>query len=395
MTSRRLNRLDGRLLRLQRPSRPWAISVAAHTDTAVRRSEVVGAVEGLAMADPSWTARLTGDDPGRLCWEADRGAVVGVEPGNGVVGLDRPFELRRESPIRVSVDRTPAGGVIHLAVNHAFSDGRGALLLLRNLMAALGGHESAPVSAVTDEDLSGLSPGGIMTRARVVAAITRHAVRRVAGLGIDERDPTVMATEIVDTVGLGDWRSTHPGLSINDICVTAIHRALRDRAEGPRTVAVGIPIDLRRRVGTSASVGNAVLNATTVSGGEAEQDPGREAAGHSAAIRAQSTNEWLGAQLAVFTRFSKPGERPPKEPRLSLGWPETAVCSNLGRVEDDPAWTGVNHIEFAPPAHRIPSVGIATLGSTMTIVVRLRGPEDLACSIAADVVSHLERRGHS
>ena len=198
MTARRLNRLDARLLYLQRQSRPWAVSVAAHTDDPVRRSDVVDAIERLAEVDPAWTARLTGDDPKRLRWDADQRAIADVEGGSGIAGLDRPFELRREAPIRVSVNRVPEGGVVHLAVNHAFSDGRGAILLLRNLMAALVGHEHAPVSAVTDQDLCLLPSGGIWTRARVVAAISRHAMRRVAGLGMSDLAPTVMADEVID-----------------------------------------------------------------------------------------------------------------------------------------------------------------------------------------------------
>jgi NRPS condensation-like uncharacterized protein len=359
----------------------------------IRRSDVVEAIESMATTDLAWNARLTGDDPSRLGWAVDPDEMVTVGPGAGITSLDRPFELRAEPPIRVSVDRVPDGGVLHLAVNHAFSDGRGALLLLRNLVATLGGHESQPLSAVTDEDLSKLPPGGVLARAGVVAATSRHAIRRVDGLGLDDRDPTVMAVEVLDIAELEGWRSTHPELSVNDICVTAVHRGLRDRTERPGSIAVGVPIDLRRRVGRAASVGNAVLNAVTVS--RADHDPGREAADHAAAIRAQSTVEWLGAQLAVFTRFSKPGERPPREPRFSPEWPVTAVCSNLGRVDDDHVWSGVGRLDFAPPAHRIPAVGIVSLSSTITLTVCLRGPDELARSLATGIVSHLRHPDHS
>lgn len=372
MTSRSLNRLDARLLRLQRHSRPWAIAVTAGMTDTFPQSAVVAAVSRVAGGDPGWTARLVGDDPQRLEWLSDGGRLPTVHAGPVQDLLDRRFELRNEGPLRISMEDRGDGSAVGLAVNHAFADGRGAVLLLRNLVAALAGQPSSPAPAVRDDELDLLPRRGVRQRARVAAALLRQSVRRVASLDIDELKSTSMASATLDMTAIVALRSTDPSLSVNDVLVAGVHRALRSTVSGARPVAVAVPVDLRRHIGGADSLGNAVLSAMTISADDEVPGLSAESSRHGAVIRDQTTAAWLGAQLAVSTTLTRPGESPANTRFRRPGWPQTAVCSNLGVIEDHPGWAGVRRIEFAPPAHEIATVGVATMGSMPTITVRMR-----------------------
>ena len=389
MKSRPLNRLDARLLGLQRGGRPWAISLRALMTEPVPRSAVASAVGRLASVSPDWTARIGGADPRRPEWILDRGALPSIHGTHDPELLDRRFDLRNEGPVRISVETSGDGTVIGLAVNHAFADGRGTLLLMRNLLTALADRPCGRAPVVSDDDLALLPPGGVGPRARVTAALLRQSVRRVATLDIDERAPTAMACGPLDMTGIDALRVAEPGLSVNDVLVAAVHRALGRMASSSRPVVVGVPVDLRRRFGGADSLGNAVLSATTISAGAGDAGLRAESSRHGTAIRDQTTATWLGAQLAVSTMFARPGKSDARPPVRRRGWPQTAVCSNLGVVEDHPGWSGVRSIEFAPPAHQIAAIGIATLGSTTTLTVRSRSSPADARALLGEIVDQL------
>jgi hypothetical protein len=298
--------------------------------------------------------------------------------------VDRRFDLRNEGPVRISVEPGGDGTAIGLAVNHAFADGRGTLLLLRDLLSSLADQPCGPAPVVSDDDLARLPPGSVAPRARVTAALLRHSVRRVASLDIDERAPTAMACGALDMTRIDALRAAEPGLSVNDVLVAAVHRAIGRTVSSSRPVVVGVPVDLRRFFGGTDSLGNAVLSATTISAGARDAGLRAESSRHGAAIRDQTTREWLGAQLAVSTMFARPGRADARPAVLRRGWPQTAVCSNLGVVADHPGWSGVRSIEFAPPAHQIAAIGIATLGPTTTVTVRSRSsPADARALLGA------------
>jgi NRPS condensation-like uncharacterized protein len=303
--------------------------------------------------------------------------------------LDRRFDLRNEGPVRISVETTGGGTAIGLAVNHAFADGRGTLLLLRDLLCALADQPCGRAPVVSDDELALLPPGSVAQRARVTAALLRNSVRRVASLDIDERAPTAMACGMLDMARIDALRVAAPGLSVNDVLVAAVHRAIGRTASSSRPVVVGVPVDLRRFIGGTDSLGNAVLSATTISAGAGDAGLRAAASRHGAAIRNQTTGAWLGAQLAVSTMFARPGTADAGPAILRRGWPQTAVCSNLGVVEDHPGWSGVRSIEFAPPAHQIAAIGVATLGSSTTLTVRSRSSPADASALLGEILDQL------
>ena len=103
MTERRLNRLDGRLLRLQGPTRPWAISISARTDPEAKGSRGVSifAVErdapgfsvGRALDKHGWRS----SDTAELVFEDCRlpaDAMIGEE-NRGFHAIMRNFQNER------------------------------------------------------------------------------------------------------------------------------------------------------------------------------------------------------------------------------------------------------------------------------------------------------------
>jgi hypothetical protein len=275
------------------------------------------------------------------------------------IDLDRPLDVHRESwQVDVCAD-----GELEFAVNHAFADGLGAAFLIEDLLAVLRGHEPAVRDPVSDLHLRELPGASRRTTGRVGAALARQATRRVERLRLT--GPTRLQTCVIPGERIDRHRTE--SLTRNDLLVAALHRALGAVSTQQLPTSVSIPVDIRRHVGNPSGLGNAVLNATTLID-KPRTTLVHDATSVSTQIRTQRTPDWLAAQLAISLRALRTGAPQTRTRTSPLRWSETAVCSNLGSADH----LGASRVSFAPPAHDLVAIGIATVQDMVTVTARAR-----------------------
>jgi len=349
-----LNWLDGRLLRLQGPDRPWSIMLRAHFVKPQSVLAVERAWSIVAAARPELSSVLA--EP--LVWEpaATGGQVVlgPVEPY-----LDRPARPGRDRVVCVVADADPASS-ISIVVNHAFTDGIGCRWIVNDVLLALAGEVVATRTPVTSEHLDGLRSRGLA----VTGALGQIPWRRPLVLGADPGATTEMATNSVSLDVIGS-RRREEGVSLNGLVVAAVTDAIASISQpSRRAVVIGVPADLRRHVGGPTGIGNAVVNLSLAI-------PNRSAAQHvDRFIERRATRHHLGAALAWYRRAARPG--PPRLLQRSGRSVATAMVSNIGLVATGDHWTNVSAIDFAPPAHQTTSIGVVGYGDQLSVTVRSR-----------------------
>ena len=388
MTVDELNWLDGRLRRLQGPDRPWTILFRAQLTDPISRAAVEDAWRAVVTARPELHVSPAID--GWRAWRTtDADPVVHV--GDLGPELERARHGRDDRAISVVVDHDPAT-TISLVVDHALTDGLGGRAILEDLLRALVGAEVNPRPRVDDDALDTLRTRRLGLR----AAIGQIPPRRVATLGAT--GPTTrLASRTVDLAPIDDMRragrSTHGGstpVSVGTVIAGATLDVLRAQSHasgsGRGTVAIGVPVDLRRHVGAPTGTGNAIVNLTIRDRVGGSDSTAADLGAISAAITERTTHRRLAETLSWMKRATRPG--PPSTTTRAGRHVATAMVSNLGLLGTDPCWALVDRVEFAPPAHQTISIGITGLHGRLAITVRsrLQDPsvtDELASAIAA------------
>ena len=349
-SSRPLNALDQRLLRLQTPTRPWLIQycVSPGPDAAA----IEQGIQQLGQRWPELTSRLSTD---AVAWTDPTGRLGGSAPWS----LDTPLDLR-QSAIHVDVS---LDGTVELLINHAFTDGLGGLAVVEELLAAMRATAPRERGAVTDrhfEQLQDARATDHLGAARTAAGVMLRPGRVCEVGGSSHVADVQLQIDAIDRHRQGAW-------SLNDVLVAAAHCALAQVLPGTSPTRVSVPMDLRRHIGSPGGLGNAVVNATTR---VARKTASLRDAAHSVSeqIAHQRTPERLRAQFDQALRVLPTGGPRMKDRRVQRPlWRETAVCSNLGRVEH----LGDVALTFSPPAHELLSIGLVGCGDNVT--ARLRG----------------------
>jgi NRPS condensation-like uncharacterized protein len=289
------------------------------------------------------------------------------------------LDPRAEPAWRLAAWPDPDGGTrLLLVAHHALFDGRGALQLLAEVMAAASGVATFPDHRVDD----------LTERRRVVAprAATRRAAlgRRVEPLspgapraGTAGQDALLMTLEEVETSRVVRHRAN--GITVNDLLVAAVHVAVaqwnaeHDRPADALGVTVPVeswPFDVPRPVGLCA------LQAPTVSLAADRADHQRLVdviAAQMSVAKAGAIGEpaaVLGRLPLSLARVAMRAGSTLTRDRLLL----TIRLSNLGRADDvlAPVNGGIRHLWFSPPARRPQWATIGVLTFTGRLHLGLR-----------------------
>jgi len=307
--------------------------------------------------------------------------------------------LAGSPPLRVLLAHHPGGDVVMLNASHAATDGVGALRFLRSIARAYAGA----ADPVPDLDLlaarnlsAGLAGADVPTRVRrrlavadqlrdLVVPPTRIAVDGATdGSGYGFRLVSLSAAETEVLMSLD-----HPG-TVNDLLLAALNLAV-DRWNAGHGMSSGrigvlVPANLRPAAWSQEVVGNFTLMARVSTGR-------RDRASRTATLAAVTTQTRRKKRTGLGTAMAEVlGASPllplwakqamsPLMSGIARRLADTAVCSNLGRV-DEPVWFGpeigdASSVHVSTPA-RMPcgvSIGVITTGGRMHLTFRHRHPQ--------------------
>ena len=377
MSASGLNWLDGRILKLQGPDRPWTIHVRANLESSVRSSEVESAWAAVVAARPELAVRLND----LMQWEGIS-STEQVISGDQRLLLDEPLSPGGRPAVSVVADGDPTNSIT-LVANHALTDGLGCVRILGDLLAAMKGHAVEASRPVFSSDLDRLRH----RRPAFGAALRQIPFPRPATLAGSDSGSSSLATRYIELDRVNASRRDI-GVSLNSVLVAATDVALRQHDLEGRRVSLGIPADLRRHIGNMTGVGNAVANITVptsrLTKGASFADVARRSDKHIARLAAPGP---LGDVLTWYHRATRQGA--PRSVSRKGFHLATAMLSNVGLVPPGAQWELARTVEFAPPAHQTLSVGIVGFASTLAVTVRARRPAELVASIAESIDSAL------
>jgi NRPS condensation-like uncharacterized protein len=403
------NVVDEAVQLLDSDAEPWSIHLELRVAGALDEGRLRAAVPEALARHPMGRARRATSrlwDRG-YCWEvtssldldpvrvvdcADDAALGRARDAAQSLGVP----LVESPPLRVRLIRHPDGDVVMLNVNHAATDGFGALRILRSIARAYRG-EPDPVPDVDLESArnlqAGLAAGDAARRSRRVYALLRKArdlitaPARVApdqgsdrpGYGLH---PVILTTAQTDALS----GVRHDG-TINDLLLTALHLAIADwNAEhgvSCRRIGVMVPVNLRPPGRRDQVVSNLSLMATI-------STTARDRAGGALRAVTEQTRHMkrfgTGAALIEVLALSPRVPLWMKKATAPLLWltgnrlVDTAMLSNLGRMDELPSFGPdagrTVGLLFSPPC-RMPlgvAVGAVTAGGRLHLVFRHRHP---------------------
>ncbi len=346
---------------------PWSIQLEAEVCGRLDQDRLRAAVIEAIRCHPMARARkLASRRSDRRSWweitgEADLDPFRALDcPDEAALGRLRSdlyslsVPLAESPPLRVRLVRRPTGDLVMLNVHHAASDGFGALRLMHSIARAYRGAPDQPpeldVEAVRDigANLSGGPSERTRRRlelleklrdlARPPARLATERPREAAGYGLHH-----VSLSTQDTAALGAMRT----VTVNDLLVAALHLAVQDwnAAHGAACgrISTLVPSNLRPKDRFDEVVGNFSLPAR-LSTNQRDRLSTRAVVRALTARSARRKAHGMGTALAqVLTR----------SPSLSIGAKQaiaallpatgnrlvdTAILSNLGRIDDVPCF---------------------------------------------------------
>ncbi|HVM15209.1 MAG TPA: condensation domain-containing protein [Egibacteraceae bacterium] len=396
---------------LDTEAEPWSVQVevrvAGHLDESRLRVALGQALSRhpMARARKAASRRTSHRDSWEITPEPDLDVlrVVGCADDSALdaarMGLQSTgVPLVESPPMRVRLARHPDGDVLMLNVNHAATDGFGALRILRSVARAYTG-DADPVP-----DVDFLAQRDLHARHAAPDATTR--LRRQLAVAEKLRDvvapPARVAAEQgrdapgygLRHVGLGTEETgrlvdlDHPG-SVNDVLLAALHLAIGDwnarHGVACRRIAVLVPSNLRPAASREETVGNFSLPARVSTGRRHRRTPA--AALHAVTRQTRRKKQGgMGTGLLELLRGSHLLPLWAKQAMVALlplggnRLVDTAILSNLGRLDDPPSFGDdagpTVAVSFSAPA-RMPlglSVGAVTVNGSLQLVFRHRHP---------------------
>ncbi|MDQ3146904.1 MAG: hypothetical protein M3R01_08230 [Actinomycetota bacterium] len=384
--------VDALMRVLDEPRRPQTIQLEVAVDGRLDEGRLRDAVAEAARRHPMARARQLPAGPfdPNDRWEiadGDDGDVVEVCAGAGPAQVDaardafytRHIDVSAGPPFRVLLVHGEHGADhVMLAVSHVAFDGIGTLRLLQSVSRIYAGHEDAvpdigPMEARRNvEDRARRRPRHRPGPAPS-ASFGRPPARLAASPGEATQGFGILHLDLDDTevASLG-------AATVNDVLLAAMHLTIdrwnRPRCSRSRQITLMMPVNQRPPAWRGEVVANLVLSSRVESTSAERERP-----------------EKLMAAIAAQTRRIKadggetPITIPPRTPvvvrrlipRLidagSRHSADTAVLSNLGRVEDPPFFgakgTG---LWFSPPPRDpvILTMGAATADGRLGISLR-------------------------
>jgi NRPS condensation-like uncharacterized protein len=307
--------------------------------------------------------------------------------------------LIESPPLRVVLAHHPDGDMVMLNVNHAAMDGFGAMRVLRSIARAYAGaaDPSPGLDFQQTRNISALlGPPSFSLRMRrqmeLMSRLRDLVVppARVAGDGADDQEGgygfvhSRLSREQTEAIVAGAKPAT-----VNDVLVTALHLAIADwnaqHGTVCRRIGVLVPANLRPKEWREEIVGNFSLPARISTTTRDRRSPDR-------ALRAVAAQTKRKKQVGMGTAFIELLGQTRLLPLwakrvMVMALPltgnrlvDTAMLSNLGRVDTPPSFGGgagggeVEELWFSPPA-RMPlglTIGAATVAGRLHLVLRYR-----------------------
>jgi NRPS condensation-like uncharacterized protein len=409
MQTARLNVLDELYLHLDREDEPWSVHLEIHVEGHVDAERLDAAAREAALRHPIARARLGRSrfTDVRYDWEiADELAEVDLEEvdcGDAAEGdhareelLSRTPSLESPGPFSLLLAHEPGGDRIVLNLHHAAGDGLAALRLMGSIARAYGGEADPlpPEDPLEVRDISTLAGAGSV-KERIARG---RAMLEYLGRGLSA--PARIARDgDGDAPGYGFERVTFEphevrrvverrsgGATVNDVLLGALAVTVRrwneEHGESTGAVYLMMPINLRPAEWKFEVVGNFASYVSVRVGGSDHES--LEAAVASAAASTRQIKDGGIAGLIVDV-FDPPTLLPTGlKRRMQDLIPltgnivvDTAVLSNLGRIDDVPHLGdagAVREVWFSPPG-RMPlgaSLGAVTLGGRLFVTLRYR-----------------------
>jgi NRPS condensation-like uncharacterized protein len=401
-----LNVLDELYLHLDREDEPWSVHLEMRVEGRIDDARLGDAVREAALRHPIARARLVESRVTdiRYHWEiadalegVDLETVEGADlPAARERLLSRTPALERPGPFALLLAHHPDGDSVAINLHHAAGDGLSALRLMGSIARAYAGEEDplAPVDALGVRDVGAMAGAGSikerLARGRATLDYLARGVTtpvRIEPQGHGDRPGYGFELLALQPDELGVLLERRPdGATVNDALLgglaVAVRRwnAERDGDEG--SVYLMMPINLRPPGWRFDVVGN-FASYVSVRLGAREQDT-LEAATAAAAEGTRRVKDGAVAGL-IIDLFSLPTVLPTGlKRRMQDLIPltgnvvvDTAVLSNLGRVQDVPHLGeagAVRELWFSPPG-RMPlgaSLGAVTLGERLFLTLRYR-----------------------
>ena len=270
--------------------------------------------------------------------------------------LSQAVAMNQSPPLRARLARHPGGDILMLNLNHAASDGNGALRVLRLVAQAYAGQAEPdpPPDFLATHDLP-VRPAS----APVSAPMARYhgGVERLRDLlarpaRLARQDPSEDSGFGFHLVCLGadDTRrvinAERPGTSRN-ILMAALHLAIGDwnlQHDAPgRRIGVLVPVDLRPQPWPAELVGNFTVTTRVSTSRRHRKGP----ASALAAITSQTTrNRRIRTGTALVEALERAGLLPlwaqqsevVLQPLTRNGEVDTAVLAHLGWVDEPPSF---------------------------------------------------------
>ena len=403
------NLVDDVVHMLDSPAEPWTVQLELRVEGALDEARVRTALtEALGRHPMARARRAASEEPSnRNFWETppdldtdplevvscpDDAALVSVRSELYSQGVD----LTRSPPLRIRLVHTPTGDLVMLNLHHAASDGIGGLRLLQTLARAYtGAPDQLPETdflAARDLMGSNAAPDASTRMRRYLvlaerlrelfappARLARLGGRHEAGYGFHHVSLTAAETQ-----RLSD--SAHPG-SVNDLLLAALHLAIERwntrHRRSCRRITVLVPSNLRPPDRPSEMVGNFSLPTRITTTPRVRRSA---AAALAAVTRQTSRKKQRGMGTAVLELLSWSWLLPLSVKQAAISvldrrFTDTAILSNLGRIDDPPAFGSAagDSVElwFSAPA-RMPlglSVGAITMGGRLHLSFRYRHPQ--------------------
>jgi NRPS condensation-like uncharacterized protein len=408
-TTTPLNVLDELYLHLNRDDEPWSVHVEIRVDGSIDVARLEAAVREAAGRHPLARAQLAPSRATALHYEwiiADELADIDLREMTcrDPEDLDRAREqhlnrvpsLDRPGPFSLLLAHTGDGDVLVLNMHHAAGDGLSALRLLGSIARAYA-REDDPVPEIDPlevRDVSALaSPGSVkqrLDRGRAGLDYLSRGVStptRIAPQGANSQPGygfSLLTFEAPEVQRLFALRSQ--GVTINDVLLGGLARTVNrwnDHHHADNgTIYLMMPINLRPAAWRQEIVGN-FASYVSVRVGSSDQAT-LETAIQAAAASTRRIKDGGIAGL-IIDLFGAPTLLPASlKRRIQDLIPltgnvvvDTAVLSNLGRIDDVPHLGdagSVRELWFSPPG-RMPlgaSLGAATLDGRLFLTLRHR-----------------------